>query len=416
MKRVFANISDGQVSILEQGANIVVKNTQYSTNTAKHAFIDFLHHTNIIEDGITSLKTLTKSEINASLKQFWPSIRKKDESVIKKGSLRVYRHSLNRYLKEEFGAENIDIISDPDFQGSNAVFTNYSKELKIVGKGHVTHYDYIEETDLKKIDNLDTDSPVQLQWKIWFLMQLHFCRRGQENLSSMKITDFALCINSNGQRYVMKVMDEVTKNHRDDEEHTINGRMYGTGTSSCPVMLFEKYVSKLNKKCEYLWQKPKNSYVESSNEWYCNNKVGKNTISKFMKEISNACLLSKMYTNHCVRVSTCTILGNSGFSDTQIKNVSGHKSISALGIYHRPLEKSKQEMSNALSEAMTNEVIKFTENISNPPVEHLIDKQSNNNADAEDNDLLIRATEAAERLFSHCTFNNSTINCYFSSK
>ena len=51
-------------------------------------------------------------------------------------------------------------------------------------------------------------------------------------------------------------MSEVANNHQgvDNEDYEPEGvRMYATGTFFCPVSSFQKYVSKLNPKCNAIW-------------------------------------------------------------------------------------------------------------------------------------------------------------------
>ena len=75
--------------------------------------------------------------------------------------------------------------------------------------------------------------------------------------------------------------------------------------------------------------------------WYINQKIGINTIQKFMNRISNLCCLSKKYTNHCVR-STCITEVSKEHQDTDVQVVSGHKSLNALGIYKKPTNERVQ--------------------------------------------------------------------------
>ena len=61
----------------------------------------------------------------------------------------------------------------------------------------------------------DRDS---LQRKVQFDIRFYFCRRGAENMETMKKTMFAVWINDKtGEEYVSKVEDEATKNHRETD-------------------------------------------------------------------------------------------------------------------------------------------------------------------------------------------------------
>jgi hypothetical protein len=71
-----------------------------------------------------------------------------------------------------------------------------------------------------------------------------------------------------------------------------------------------------------LWQRLKDSYLPDESCWFENRKIGINTFRQFMSKISLFCQLSKKYTNHCLKVITCTVLGDE-FEENDIKRISG---------------------------------------------------------------------------------------------
>jgi hypothetical protein len=77
-------------------------------------------------------------------------------------------------------------------------------------------------------------------------------------------------------------------------------------------------------------------------------KAGKNTIKKHMNQISHMCQLSQIYSNHCIRATSCTLLGKL-HSDIDIQSISGHKSLSGLSHYKRIDDNTKATMSKTLS-------------------------------------------------------------------
>lgn len=70
-----------------------------------------------------------------------------------------------------------------------------------------------------------------------------------------------------------------------------------------------------------------------------------------MERISQICGLSRTYTNHSTRVTSCTMLGEN-FTENEIKTVSGHKSLSCLGIYKRTSEEKREQMSDYISSTL----------------------------------------------------------------
>ena len=98
-------------------------------------------------------------------------------------------------------------------------------------------------------------------------------------------------------RYVMKQVDEITKNHKEDSMELISGCMPEVrGLPMCPVSSFEKYLNHLNPNCPSLWQCAKTweqvSKSGKANIWFCNSPIGHNTLREFMGRMSHAAHLS----------------------------------------------------------------------------------------------------------------------------
>ena len=122
--------------------------------------------------------------------------------------------------------------------------------------------------------------------------------------------------------------------------------MYEQGKDiNCPVKSLEKYLSKLNPNCNSFFQRPKSKHHYCDDVWYDNVPVSKNTLSTKMKKLSQAAGCSRLYTNHCVRVTTITTLSRAGISDHDICHVSGHRSKESLSAYKaKPTSKKRLEM------------------------------------------------------------------------
>ena len=79
-----------------------------------------------------------------------------------------------------------------------------------------------------------------------FDIRYYFCRRGGENIQDMTTATFELKIDpDSGISYVKKVIDEMTKNHRETDRELVTGFMPqlrnadGTIAKMCPVRSFE---------------------------------------------------------------------------------------------------------------------------------------------------------------------------------
>ena len=68
-------------------------------------------------------------------------------------------------------------------------------------------------------------------------------------------------------------------------------------------------------------------------EWYTSKPIGINELGGFMKNISKRLSLSKIYTNHCIRATTVTVLSAEGLEARHIMRVTGHRCESSLRSY-----------------------------------------------------------------------------------
>ena len=120
----------------------------------------------------------------------------------------------------------------------------------------------------------------------------------------MTISSFVVKTDADtGIHYIMKNEDALTKNHRTDKENFTGFMAEERGSIYCPVASYETYVSKLNTKCDRLWQYPRDTYCEEDNEWFCNKPVGRDALAAYDKAIKNKCGLSQNYTNNTVKAT-----------------------------------------------------------------------------------------------------------------
>jgi hypothetical protein len=254
-------------------------------------------------------------------------------------------------IQEKVG---IDIFVKETMPRNINIFENYLKTLKTAGLGYVAHYAEVTKEDLQKVlETLDTRDPQQLQWLVWINIQLHLCRRGFQNSANMKKKD--LVIEKCGDFDIIRLArNSQEKNHVEiDEDGQSGGRIASIpGNSKCPVLLISHFLDKLNPLCDMLWQRPRKKLPPHADVWYENAPLGHNTLRVMMKKISTFCGLSEIYTNHCLRVSSCSLLGEAGYTDLDIAAISKHKSLSSLGVYKRVKDYKKVQMSHSLSEAM----------------------------------------------------------------
>ena len=203
---------------------------------------------------------------------------------------------------------------------------------------------------------LDPDyNAKSLQCKVQFDIRFYFARRGAENMDTMKRNTFKLQFDTRSEIwYVIKDIDELTKNHKDIDELVSGFMPENRDDHLCPVRSFRIYMEHLNPENDFLWQtplekiNPKNAMI-----WYSKQHIGKNSLGNFMQDVSLNCKLSKSYTNHSIRVTSATVLMRMNFSASEIMSITGHKSVQSLTRYQKTQDKQKIEMGNVMHQAMT---------------------------------------------------------------
>jgi hypothetical protein len=344
-KRTFASVAESEIQKLQ--TKKYAKRTEYSRSSVRKLFLDFL-----ITKGIHAVPADDPSSMNNVLMEFWPSVRQHNGAEYRASTLQTMRNTLHSILLDDF---SVDIFNNVSFGSSDSVFTNYLKSLKEKGLGFVRHYPDIYKEDLSTILNtLDENDPQQLQWMTWIFIMLFFCRRGVENLANMEKSHIKEKMSNKGVKYLIFEHCELTKNHQEINEDIESGGVICEvqGNPKCPLRTTLKYMSLLHPSVNYLWQRPKAKITETESIWYAKQKLGHNTMANMMRNICKYVKLEKCYTNHSLRATSCTLLGELGYTDLEVQAVSQHKSISALGIYKRTKLDKKSSMSGALANAI----------------------------------------------------------------
>ena len=140
---------------------------------------------------------------------------------------------------------------------------------------------------------------------------------------------------------------EKTKNHPgglSDKADEADPKMFSTGETNCPVQYLKKLIRVLNPGEEALFQRPKRRFCASNDIWFDRAPLGVNTLGNIMKEISVAAKLSKIYTNHCIRATSVTLLDRAGIPVHRIMQVSGHRNEGSVKVYceRQTLQQKKQ--------------------------------------------------------------------------
>ena len=191
------------------------------------------------------------------------------------------------------------------------------------------------------------DSPISLLRVNWFNINLYFCRRGRENQRRLTKNSFIFKKDASEVEYVEMAEEEKTKNHPSglsDKADEADPKMFSTGEANCPVQFLKKLIQALNPGEEALFQRPKRKFCAKDKIWFDRAPLGVNSLGNMMKEISIAANLSQVYTNHCTRATSVTLLDRAGVPVHHTMQVSGHRNEGSVKVYceRQTLQQQKQ--------------------------------------------------------------------------
>ena len=298
---------------------------------------------------VCDLRTVSASRLGSLLKFAYVEIRQQNGEVYAKSSILSFRSAIQRELS--LLKRPMNVFTDKEFEEANHVLDGFLKKLKRDGNtAAVQHKQPISESDMAKLNeyfsNWEHDAIVLTQF-VWFLVTYHFCLRGSEVQAYLTRDDLQVCSDDNCSEYIRLATAYVTKNHQggtSGSDPVSDGRII----RKCHVQAVQLLLSKLNGKSPRVFQIARKHYKVDDREWYTGQVIGKNTIDKMMKTLSERASLSVTYTNHCVRASTITNLQSKGASATAIMRTSGHKSVQSLSHYLQPTEADKLQTARLL--------------------------------------------------------------------
>ena len=287
------------------------------------------------------------------LRRFYGDLLNRKGGEYSKSSLINIRAGLNRHITSPPWNRQINLMRDRGFQTCNQVFTGILRDFRERGLDVTQHKEALTAGDVKRAyssGTLGNDDPVSLQLKVYFEIALHCARRGCEGLRELGKDSFVVKVDENDREYVTIRYHELEKNHQglNKREQVRDPRMYAQNDENCPVKSFRKYVSALNPNCDAFFQRT-NPQFKDSGIWYQNAPLGKNKIALLMKTISKKAGLSKLYTNHCLRVTSVTVLSRNDVCAENICSVTGHQNVDSVRAYvEKPTDAQRFNMSRYL--------------------------------------------------------------------
>ena len=268
-------------------------------------------------------------------------LSKKNQEYSKSGFINL-RAGLNRYLRQPPFKRTLDLMNDREFTQANQVFSGRIRDNKEKGLDVSQPKEPIDKADMEKLFNdyfykgLEKEDTQVLVHKVFFDLVYYTGRRGKEGLRSLTKNSFNVDVGPDGHEFVQITFNEKTKKNQGDNNSSSGRALHNNRhiisaipeDPLCPVNSFKVYASLLNEGDPSFFQHPNKAHTGYDKE-----PIGKNTLGDYMKQISKAAKLSKIYTNHQIRKTTATALYRSGYDLNQVAHVTKHKNLDALKLY-----------------------------------------------------------------------------------
>jgi hypothetical protein len=297
-------------------------NLEYFGNKDLNFIFTFI----LLDWSMVDFGTISVQELANMLEKFYCEVRpEKQGELYHRNTLVNIRGAINSKLANL--KRNIDIVRDTEFKTANGVLDGLLKERVKEGTSKSTkHKDIIETEEMEKIATYFKDAPrnlIILRQCVYFQLAIHFVSRGQEFHYQLQQNSFKFCADDTGE-YVTLDHETHQKNHQgglQNVEMQSEKRIYATGGITCPVAMLKLLMEKTDPSAKSLFnQYDKNAVISptSSQIWYVNKPLAKNTFKNFMQVISQSAGLTKTYTGHCIRATSIQLLNDCGYDSRHI--------------------------------------------------------------------------------------------------
>lgn len=328
------------------------ENTVKATKWAMSRLRDWLKKRHVPID----VKTVTAEELAPLLRRFYGELKTFGGKPLTPSSLVGIRAGIQRGLTLE-RADPLDILHGQEFAKANSTFTAKCKLYARQGHAKPQRKEDIAEGDLTKIkeylgsENTALD-PRKLQQAVWFAIAFNTGCRGREMYRQLRKDCLVFAEDDQGEAYFTIEQSVVEKNHNGgpypEQQWTNSTRIYDCELGKHRLVdIMKLYCSKLNQNYPWLFQQCRFKVSPTDETWYKNEPLGVNTLGQMMKTISQSAGLSKVYTNHCVRATTITVLLNAGVDTNHIRARTGHRTVEGLQPYigHQTAQQKRTEAS-----------------------------------------------------------------------
>ncbi|XP_062574060.1 zinc finger MYM-type protein 2-like [Saccostrea cucullata] len=304
------------------------------------------------------LLTMNPEMLNYSLGAFITEVRKENGEEYRGNTLYEIIIAIQHHLREN--SRYVTLMDDIEFERMRKMLDKKMKDLASSGVGierkqseviSVANENYMWEKCI-----LGTDTPEKLRDTLLFLLGLNFALRGgaeHYNLRYGENSQLKLSKEKESGREFLAYTEDISKcnsggiNHRKLRRKQTKAYENLERPDRCVVSVFKKYISLRPKtgKVNALYLRARAK--PSNDEWYCDVRVGINTLSKVVKNLCAKAGLDGHFTNHSLRATAATRMYSAELPEQLICEKTGHRS-DAVREYKRTNTVQQQEASDVV--------------------------------------------------------------------
>ena len=351
------------------------KNSESKIKWAVNAYTDWCNQrlltynfdVGIYEANLEELPSLTKENFQHALCHFIPEVTKvKGEGPYPGKTLYQMVVALQKYL--QINKMFWKLVDGQEFYDLHNVLDNVMQERTAMNIGVVKKQaaiiSYEMENFLWEHGFLGEDEPDKLYNTVLFLLGINVFLRAIEEHYNLRremeneASQLSFENDSKGVPCLVYREDTVSITHDGGlndmrRERKIVWVYPSTDINRYPVRLTKKYLSL----CPKSYTKKKFFYLKSLDcktpkQWYGQQVVGTQTLSKVVKELMQIAEIEGFFTNHSLRRTGGTCLFQAGVSRKLIKEATSHRS-DAVDAYQVTSDEQRKGLSEILSKGQT---------------------------------------------------------------
>lgn len=292
------------------------------------------------------LNESTSDEQLATILKDWAyNMRKKDGQDYKETVIKTMWNVTAKQIQEKYAAfgREVDPFSSAKFREAREAKNSKRKELQAIPEKRKQSSSALKKEEFNQlIDIWNEDTPEGLQKKFFLIASVELAWRGGEASSCLLHYFKRECGNDGTQTTRIEYNPVFTKTTQGGSQKCANSKWLIRNKetpANCPVRLFEKLISKRtnNIKTDRLFLTVNPFWNQSySIGWYKNCPIGKNELSKWMKDSASKAgfdVKNKKITNHSSRATAVSSLAKAGIGEQQLIQITGHSNPSSIKPY-----------------------------------------------------------------------------------